>query len=231
MTSFDLRTTDIDGAQASTSTQHVNKLATRDQYMKTNDITGAQATTLKKGITTSRHLDPLWPSYTVPGHSEPVPVYNRNTKPGSTVTSAMKSTSNFGLRMDLSTAPIDVVKSTTNVEHSAVQSAASVQPVQRQRSGEVTIAPVQARERRASGEKTPIQTSGGAVNRGAAITSPLMRGGEDVMAGDTVKSFAAKSEYVPARMPQKPEGLDNVGKPKQGLTLDSKVRNSFIYIL
>jgi hypothetical protein len=214
VTSFDLRTTDIDGAQASTSTQHVNKLATRDQYMKTQDIFGAQASTLKKGITTGRHLDPLWPSYKVPGHTEPPPVYTRNGKPAST--SALKTTTNFGVRTDLSTAAVDVVKSSSvaNVD-SVVQSAASVLPVQRQKSGEAVIAPVQTNNRRVSGEKTPLQVTNSAATRG--VTSPLLRNGEDIVNTNTVKSFGGTTEYVPARMPQKPEVA-----AKSGLTLENK---------
>jgi len=209
VTSFDLRTTDIEGAQASTSTQHVNKLATRDQYMKTQDIFGAQASTLKKGITTGRHLDPLWPSYKVPGHSEPAPVYNRNTKPASTVTSS-------AVKTGVSTAPIDVVKSSsaTNID-SVVQSAVSVQPVQRQKSGEPVIAPVQTNNRRVSGEKSPIQIVANTAVRG--VTSPLSKNGEDIVNTNTVKSFGVNSEYVPARMPQKPEIPG-----KTGLTLENK---------
>jgi len=79
--SFDLKTDDINGAQASTSTQHVTKLQTRDTLIKTEDIPGAQTGTLKKGIETKRQLDPLWPSYKVPGHTEPLPVYTRNVRP------------------------------------------------------------------------------------------------------------------------------------------------------
>ena len=78
VTSSDLRTADIDGAQASTAVQNVNKLATRDTFMNTQDIPGAQTTTLKKGMTTTRQSNPLWPAYKIPGHSEPPPVYHKN---------------------------------------------------------------------------------------------------------------------------------------------------------
>ena len=47
--------------------------------LKTKDIPGAQIATLKKGMTTIRHVNPLVPDYQNPGHSEPAPVYDRNT--------------------------------------------------------------------------------------------------------------------------------------------------------
>mmetsp|Transcript_6872 Transcript_6872/g.6166 ORF Transcript_6872/g.6166 Transcript_6872/m.6166 type:complete len:94 (-) Transcript_6872:464-745(-) len=48
--------------------------------MKTGDIPGAQIGTLKKGMSTQRHLDPQNPGYTFPGHTEPEPIFNRNTQ-------------------------------------------------------------------------------------------------------------------------------------------------------
>lgn len=48
--------------------------------MKTTDIGGAQVGTLKKGMSTNRHVDPQNPAYANPGHSEPEPLYSRNTQ-------------------------------------------------------------------------------------------------------------------------------------------------------
>lgn len=94
VTSSDLRTGDIDGAQASTSVQKVNSLATRDTFMKTQDIAGAQIATLKKGMTTLRQTNPIWPAYRIPGHSEPPPVYNKNL--GSSQKFAVETSTDFG---------------------------------------------------------------------------------------------------------------------------------------
>jgi hypothetical protein len=80
MISFDLSTQDIEGAQAGASTQHLTKIATRDTYMKTKDIPGANTSSLKKGMSTLRQVNPIWPVYTVPGHSEPAPVYTKAAK-------------------------------------------------------------------------------------------------------------------------------------------------------
>jgi hypothetical protein len=76
---YALQTQDIDGAQAGASTKHFHQLSTKDAFLKTQDIPGAQIGSLKKGMTTIRHVNPLVPEYRVPGHSEPVPVYDRNT--------------------------------------------------------------------------------------------------------------------------------------------------------
>jgi len=68
---------DIDGARTGTvGNQHVKHLVVaahqpRGQYRNltdTKDIQGAQTGTLKKGIQTNRHLNPLVPDYKVPGH-------------------------------------------------------------------------------------------------------------------------------------------------------------------
>lgn len=75
---YALQTQDIDGAQAGASTKHFHKISTRDDLLKTQDIPGAQIATLKKGMTTIRHVNPLVPEYRNPGHSEPPPVYDRN---------------------------------------------------------------------------------------------------------------------------------------------------------
>jgi hypothetical protein len=78
--SYDLRTTDVFGAQADTSTAHLRRLSPRRNNL-TEDIQGAQAATLHKGITTGRNVNPIVPKYQNPGHSEPAPVYDRNAKP------------------------------------------------------------------------------------------------------------------------------------------------------
>ena len=68
---------DIAGAKTGTvGNQHVKHLVgqtqqPRGQYRHltdTQDILGAQTGTLKKGIQTNRHLNPLVPDYKVPGH-------------------------------------------------------------------------------------------------------------------------------------------------------------------
>ena len=76
--SYDLRTNDIDGAQADTSTAHLRKLQPR-KIGKTDDIFGAQAATLKKGIISERKINPLNPNYRIPGNSEEAPNFSRNT--------------------------------------------------------------------------------------------------------------------------------------------------------
>jgi len=38
--------------------------------MDVKDIPGAIACSKKRGLTTNRHTNPLWPEYTFPGHSE-----------------------------------------------------------------------------------------------------------------------------------------------------------------
>lgn len=75
-----LKTQDIKGAQAGTSVQHIHNIATRDKLLKTEDIPGAQISSLKKGMSTKRTVNPLVPEYVIPGHSEPTPVYSRNTQ-------------------------------------------------------------------------------------------------------------------------------------------------------
>ena len=79
--SFDLKTDDIEGAHASTATEPVRKINTRNNINRIDDIPGAQVHSLKKGITTNRHLDPLRPQYKLPGHSEMPPDFFRNSKP------------------------------------------------------------------------------------------------------------------------------------------------------
>lgn len=121
--SSDLRTTDIDGAQASTSTQHVTKLGTRDMYMKTVDVPGAQIGTLKKGIETGRQLDPLWPMYTVPGHSEPGPVLTRNFNPNPATSKygfGLNTANKFGSKSDL-TSPSGLLPKSPELVSPAVQ--------------------------------------------------------------------------------------------------------------
>lgn len=79
--SFDLKTEDIEGARASTATEGIRKIETRKNINRIDDIPGAQTQTLKKGITTNRHVDPLRPQYQLPGHSEMPIDYSRNTRP------------------------------------------------------------------------------------------------------------------------------------------------------
>jgi len=95
-TSSDLKTNDIDGAQAGSSTKHITNLSTRNDVNKVTDIPGAQTGSLRKGMTSTRHLDPLWPAYTLPGHSEPAPVYTKNLRAASTTKYGHSTTSAFG---------------------------------------------------------------------------------------------------------------------------------------
>lgn len=165
VTSSDLRTTDIDGAQASTSTQHVTKLQTRDTLIKTEDIPGAQVGTLKKGMETGRHLDPLWPTYVVPGHSEPGPILARNIRPDATMTkygTSMNSASKVGVKSDLA--------SPTEVRSPGLANQAA-----------------DAKDRRSSGSKTPSSTGD------KRITSPLVRTGEEIIGKERTVQIPART--------------------------------------
>ena len=71
-----MQTSDIHGAQAGTRTLGMFKNKLREHFGQMpksyNDIPGNKADTLKKCMTTDRHLNPLDPAYQFPGHSEPV---------------------------------------------------------------------------------------------------------------------------------------------------------------
>lgn len=196
--SSDLRTGDIDGAQASTSTQHVTKLKTRDTLIKTEDIPGAQTGTLKKGMETGRHLDPLWPAYVVPGHSEPGPILARNTKPEGFMSkygTSINSASKFTAKNELAS-PGEV----KSPELAAVQNKS--EPLQA----------ADTKDRRSSGAKTPSSTGE------KRITSPLVRTGEEIIGGDKTKSTG----YVPARIVQN-ENIDS----SEGLKQKSSTTNNY----
>jgi hypothetical protein len=186
-TSSDLRTTDIQGAQASTSTQHVTKLQTRDRFIKTEDIPGAQTGTLKKGMETGRQLDPLWPTYTVPGHSEPGPIYGKNINPDAAMSkygASINSASKIGVKGELA--------SPTEVKSPG-------------------LAAGDAKDRRSSGSKTPLSQASQGEKR---ITSPLMRTGEEIIGGDKSKNIQERPGYVPARVVQN-ENVDTSEGAKQ----------------
>lgn len=198
-TSTDLKTTDIDGAQASSAIKHITNLATRNDVNKVTDIPGAQTGSLKKGMTSTRHLDPLWPSYTLPGHSEPGPVYTKNLRSSSTVKHGQTTSSAFGGKSDL-ISPVTTdqlqFKNTTMSEAVAIAAA----------------------ERKSSGQRTPPPQK--------KANSVIARTGEEVLnTFDKSKDFGGKSEYVPARMSAyenlKPN-LKTVSKPS-GFTLETKV--------
>jgi len=72
MTPTNLKTQDIEGAQASTirHTSIKNNSGEARQMNKTQDIYGAQSSTLKKSFISNRKTDPLSPSYVLPGHKE-----------------------------------------------------------------------------------------------------------------------------------------------------------------
>lgn len=208
--SSDLRTTDIDGAQASTSTQHVTKLQTRDMYMKTKDVPGAQIGTLKKGIETGRQLDPLWPIYTIPGHSEPGPVLSRNWNPD-------PATSKYGFGLNSTKVGLksDLAASSGQWQKSPELAGNVADAVQNKND----IQPTDAKDRRSSGSKTPLSQ----VSQGERkITSPLMRTGEEIIGADKNKAFG---DYVPARISKENVENSENSKPKSttNLNLETKV--------
>jgi len=172
VTSTDLKTVDIEGAQAGTSTQHVNKLETRDTFMKTKDIPGAQTATLRKGMSTTRHLDPLWPAYKFPGHTEPPPVYARSSKP-------LASVENFGTKTasDFASSKNNLVSPTQSLKNIPEKLQIAVEP---------------------SSEKTLSSQGGNLLEK--KVVSPLARTAEEVLNGDKNKNFGGRSEYVPARI-------------------------------
>ena len=63
---FALRVNDIQGAQAGTKNK-INQFNGLNYAMTTDDIKGANAGSLKKGISTTRCLNPLIPKYQMPG--------------------------------------------------------------------------------------------------------------------------------------------------------------------
>jgi len=195
VTSADLNTADIEGAQAGTSTQHVNKLETRDTFMKTKDIPGAQTTTLRKGMTTTRHLDPLWPAYKFPGHTEPPPVYTKNLKPSN-------STQNFGIK---------TASDFASIKNNLVSPTGSLKDVAEKRVEMISSQNGIGQNAEPSGEKSQ---GGNVLDR--KVVSPLARTAEEILNGDKNKNFGGRSEYVPARITSQ----DNVGnsKPRNGGT-------------
>jgi len=194
-TSSDLKTNDIDGAQAGSSNKHITNLATRNEVNKVTDIPGAQTGSLRKGMTSTRHLDPLWPAYTLPGHSEPAPVYAKNLRAASTTKYGQSTTSAFG----------------------ATQNSVA---------NEIAVA-----ERKSSGQITPI--SHGASKNVRAEESiqferkkanSLARTGEEILnTFDKSRDFAAKTEYVPARISAYEDKSNVKPLPKKiGFTLETK---------
>jgi len=205
VTSLDLKTSDINGAQASTATQHITKLATRNEFMKVHDVPGAQTGTLKKGMSTARHLDPLWPTYRVPGRSEPAPLYGKNLNSSAVTKYGAKTMSDFG-----------VTQSAADQAYRAMESSQVSQAneprvplVERQNSGSQNV------ERKASGQKTPLVSEG---SQGGArkVSSPLARTGAEVLGGNT--------EYVPARITSVEEKapIKSISKPKSGMNFETK---------
>ena len=200
ITSSDLRTTDIDGAQASTAVQNVNKLATRDTFMKTQDIPGAQTTTLKKGMTTTRQSNPLWPAYTIPGHSEPPPVYTRNM--GTSQKFGGNTASDFGNAKKTQADQAwehhnQILRASqageTRAEGGFDAAKGSQSNVDFRKEADL----VAAKERKPSGQKTPPAQIAPFQEDRKAVTAFARNGGE-VLNSD--KSFGAKTEYVPARL-------------------------------
>jgi len=211
VTSFDLKTDDISGAQAGTATQHLTKLATRDTFMKTQDIPGAQNGTLKKGMTTTRQLDPLWPSYVVPGHSEPEPIYTRNLVPSG----ANKTASNFGAKTEMALSGAEAWKN-SQVSAKSQEVGNVAEPLNNGNIYPQTIGVT----RKASGssdaiDKTPLsqgnQARGGDYKK---VTSSLVRTGEEILGGNKNPNLGGKTDYVPARMASK-EDIDALEKFKQ----------------
>lgn len=85
LVSFDLKSEDIEGAQADTAFRVTRGYKTRETVNKTDDIPGARASSLKKGLQTNRVVEPLRPVYALPGHSEMPADFSQNPKPVSMV--------------------------------------------------------------------------------------------------------------------------------------------------
>jgi len=192
-TSTDLKTTDIDGAQASSAIKHITNLATRNDVNKVTDIPGAQTGTLRKGMTSTRHLDPLWPAYTLPGHSEPAPIYTKNLRSASTVKHGQTTSSAFTGKSDL---------------------ASPVTTDQLQFKNESII------ERKSSGQKTPPPMN--QLTPARKGNSVIARTGEEVLntkdfGGKSEYVPARMSAYEDMK-----PNLKTVPKPS-GFTLETKV--------
>jgi len=67
---INLKTQDIDGCKVG-SLKKMNQFTSPNNfYMDVRDIPGAVACSKKRGMTTGRVTNPLWPDYKFPGHSE-----------------------------------------------------------------------------------------------------------------------------------------------------------------
>jgi len=175
VTSSDLRTGDIDGAQASTSVQKVNGLVTRDTFMKTQDIPGAQIATLKKGMSTLRQTNPIWPAYRVPGHSEPPPVYTKN------LGNSQKFAGQTGSDFSASKSGLNTQAEKAWAHHNQI------------------VGSSQAGETVGFAERMPSEKSAAIIAPTVpekALSGFARNGGEVV---NSSKVFAERSEYVPAR--------------------------------
>jgi hypothetical protein len=64
-----LKTIDINGTQSG-SLNHINQFKGNNYCLEIKDVPGAQACTKKRGLTTERHTNPIWPEYKYIGYSE-----------------------------------------------------------------------------------------------------------------------------------------------------------------
>lgn len=229
VTSLDLKTDDIDGAQAGTSVKHLTKIATRDDYMKTQDIPGAQVATLKKGMTTARHVNPIWPIYTIPGHSEPSPFYMKNLGATASTKYGGTSASGFGVKSEVvSPAPVIVQNAQASRKSQELQiETGNARDIFAQPTIERKVSGGEAIQRRVSSDKTPLSQGSNSRGNLGKVTSPLMRTGEEVLNGNN--TFSKNTEYVPARMASKEDiaALENFKQQKSGplrFTLETKVK-------
>lgn len=96
MVSMDLKNNDIDGAQAESALKVIKSIKTHDLAYNVDDIEGAKASTRRKGIATNRHINPLTPSYQLPGHSEMPPDFTINSRgPKTLMRNSERSTFDF----------------------------------------------------------------------------------------------------------------------------------------
>lgn len=65
---FNLKVDDIDGT-CSGSKNRINKFTALNQNLNIKDISGAAVGSLKKGIVSNRHTNPIMPNYVLPGSS------------------------------------------------------------------------------------------------------------------------------------------------------------------
>lgn len=72
---MNLKTQDIDGCKIG-SVRKINQFTGKDYNLEVKDIPGAIASSRKRGMTTERNVNPIWPQYKVPGHSELTNKYN-----------------------------------------------------------------------------------------------------------------------------------------------------------